>query len=116
MNYVSIVINDFEYKLRLNAKNTVLLEKALGANPVSIFMGVTDNQLPSIDSIINVLYYALQPYHAGSFKNKEAVYELFDSYIENGGDAMNLIPVLVELYQVSGIIPKDEPEGKKEKN
>lgn len=103
---------DFEaggkaYKLRLNTRNTVMLEKALGCNPLSIF-GAGDT-IPTITTMVNVLFASLQQYHHGITLND--AYDIFDAYLEEHS-ATDFISVILEVYKVSGIIR----EGTTEKN
>ena len=50
MLYTTFTVKDRDYKLRLNAKACVDLEKKLGTNPVNIFMAMAGNdmKLPSL--------------------------------------------------------------------
>ena len=53
MNYLDFTPGNKDYKLRLNTRNIVALEKQLGANPLSIF-GDGD-KLPTITQMVNIL-------------------------------------------------------------
>jgi hypothetical protein len=104
---------DFEaggkaYKLRLNTRNTVMLEKLLGCNPIAIFgEGET---IPTVTTMVNVLFASLQQYNHGITITD--AYEIFDSYLEDGHASVDFIPVILEIYKASGIIK----EGAAEKN
>lgn len=111
MNYITLKIKDKELKLRLNARATVQLEKKLGKNPMEVFMGVEQGHLPTLADLIIVLHGCLQALEHGYTEDK--VYDLFDEYVEDGGSVMDLIPVIVEVFQASGIIPKGEGEEAK---
>jgi hypothetical protein len=107
---------DFEagnkaYKLRLNTRNIVALEKQLGCNPVAIF-GKGDT-IPTISTMVTVLHAALQQYQHGV--TMDDAYDIFDNYLADGNSMTDFIPVLVEVYKVSGII-KVEKEETDEKN
>jgi hypothetical protein len=102
---------DFEadnkaYKLRLSTRNTVMLEKALGCNPLGIF-GSGDT-LPTITAMVNILFASLQQYHHGITLND--AYDIFDAYLADGHTATDFVPVILEIYKVSGIIPKETTE------
>jgi len=102
---------DFEagskaYKLRLNTRNTVMLEKALGCNPLAIFG--TGDTIPTITTMVNVLHASLQQYHHGITLND--AYDIFDTYLADGHSTTDFIPVILEIYKVSGIIPNSAPE------
>ena len=106
-----MVYFDFEaggkaYKLRLNTRNTVMLEKALGCNPIGIF-DLKGDALPSVTQMVNVLFASLQQYHHGISLDK--AYDIFDEFLEDHS-AADFIPVIIGVYQVSGIIPKGTDE------
>ena len=111
MNYIDFEVGNKTYKLRLNTRNTVMLEKQLGCNPISIF-GDGDT-IPSVTSMVAILHAALQQYNHGYSLND--AYDLFDEYLEDHS-ATDFIPVIMEIYQASGIIPKSTKgeEGKNE--
>lgn len=112
MNYTILTVGGKELKLRLNARSTVQLEKALKGNPLNLFMKVEKGELPTLEEVITVIHASLQALEHGY--TMEAVYDLYDEYIDGGGSLIELIPVIGEIYQASGIIPKEAPgqEGK----
>ena len=57
MVYVDFTAGNKDYKLRLNTRNTIALEKSLGCNPLAIF-GDGSN-LPTITTMVSILYYSL---------------------------------------------------------
>lgn len=100
---------DFEtgnkvYKLRLNTRNVIQLEKALGCNPLGVFGN--GEELPTVETMITVLHYSLQQYQHGITIND--AYDIFDSYLESGKTVTDFVNVILEIYQVSGLIPKVE--------
>lgn len=103
MLYVDFEAGNKAYKLRLNTRNTVMLEKALGCNPLSIF-GNGDT-LPSVTTLVQVLHASLQQYEHNISLND--AYDIFDSYLDDGHSVTDFIPVILEIYKVSGIIPKE---------
>lgn len=107
---------DFEagnkaYKLRLNTRNTVALEKALGCNPLSIF-GNGDT-IPTITVMVQILHASLQALEHGI--TLEKAYDIFDAYLDDGHSATDFLPVILDIYKVSGII-RDEAKEESEKN
>lgn len=102
---------DFEvgsnvYKLRLNTRNIVTLEKALGCNPLAIF-GKGDT-IPTVTAMVSVLHCALQQYQHNI--TLEKAYDIFDEYLAGGHMASDFIEVILEIYKVSGIIKEDAEE------
>lgn len=103
MNYINFEVGNETYKLRLNTRNIVLLEKQLGCNPLSIF-GSGDT-IPTITVMVAILHAALQQYTHGITLND--AYDIFDKYLAEGHSSVEFIPVILEIYKASGIVPKD---------
>ena len=104
MMYVNFTAGNKEYKLRLSTRNTVMLEKQLGRNPLAIF-GNGDT-LPTVTEMVNVLYASLIQYNSGITLNN--AYDIFDQYLEDGNSATDFISIILEIYKVSGLIKIDE--------
>lgn len=103
---------DFEagnkaYKLRLNTRNTVTLEKALGCNPLAIFGN--GETIPTVTEMAQILFCSLQQYHHGITLND--AFDIFDEYLADGHSVTDFIPVILEIYKASGIIRSDAKEG-----
>ena len=109
MMYVDFTVKDKEYKLRLNTRNTIALEKQLGCNPLSIFGD--GSTMPTITTMVQVLHASLQQYNHGIDMND--AYDIFDEYLEEGHATTDFIKVIVDVYRVSGLIPDT---NKAEKN
>lgn len=108
MMYVDFTAGNKDYKLRLNTRNVVALEKQLGCNPLGIF-GDGDS-LPTITQMVAILYTSLQQLNHGISLNE--AYDIFDAYLDDGNSATDFINVILEIYKVSGII-KNEGTGEK---
>ena len=105
---------DFEaggetYKLRLNTRQSVVLEKMLGKNPLMVLTAVTSDNLPKISEMCAVLHASLQELNHGVSMDK--VYDIFDDYLADGHTPSDFIGVIVEVYKVSGLL-----DGGEEKN
>jgi len=111
MNFINFEAGNRTYKLRLNTRNIVLLEKQLGVNPLNIF-GAGDT-IPPITTMVQVLHASLQQYEHGITLND--AYDIFDEYLADGHSSVDFIPVIIEIYKASGILPKDS-EKAEEKN
>lgn len=107
MLYVDFSAGNKDYKLRLDTRNTVALEKSIGCNPLAIFGD--GSTIPTITVMVSVLHNSLQHFHHGISLND--AYTIFDEYLEEH-NLTDFISVIVEIYKVSGLIP----EGKTEKN
>lgn len=108
MMYVDFTAGGTDYKLRLNVRNLVVLEKQLGCNPLAIF-GVNGDNIPTITQMVAILHTSLQQYHHNISLND--AYDIFDAYLEDNS-ITDFLPTIIELYRVSGLIPT----GDKEKN
>lgn len=104
MMYMDFTAGNKDYKLRLSIRNTVALEKQLGCNPIAIF-GDGD-KLPTITQMVAILHAALQQYNHSISLND--AYEVFENWLEDGHTITDFIPVIIELYKVSGIIQNDK--------
>lgn len=112
MQYTTLTIGDKEYKLRATAATIVELEKRIGGkNPLDILMAVERGELPSVTNILYILHASLQKFHHGIDVRK--VLDMYDAYIESGQNYIDLIPVLVEVFRVSGFFPA-APKEKQE--
>lgn len=112
--YTELIINGESYKLRLNTRASINLEKALGKNPLIILMDAADGKLPKITDIILMLQAMLQTYHHGY--NLDKTMDLFDMYVEDGNSMIELIPIMLEVFQTSGYISKNATAGDEAKN
>lgn len=109
MMYVDFSAGGKDYKLRLSTRNTVALEKQLGMNPLAIF-GNGDT-LPTVTTMVQILNASLQQYQHGITLSD--AYDIFDSYLADGNTATDFIPVIIEVYKVSGLIKRDDKEEEK---
>lgn len=110
MLYVDFNVGNKDYKLRLNTRNVITLEKILGTNPVGIF-GNGDN-IPSITQMVNILWQSLQQFQHG-ISLTDAM-DIFDEYLKEN-TMTDFISVILDVYRVSGIISNTKEENN-EKN
>lgn len=108
MNYIDFEVGNKTYKLRLNTRGIVMLEKQLGCSPLAIFGD--GETIPTTTMMVNILHAALQQYNHGI--NLNDAYDIFDEYLADGHSTLDFIPVIIEIYKASGIIPKDNTEEK----
>lgn len=103
MNYITFTAGNKEYKLRLSIRATVALEKQLGVNPLMIF-GEGD-KMPTITAMVQVLHAALQQLNHGI--SLDNAYGIFEDWLADGNAITDFIPVIIDIYKVSGIIKND---------
>ena len=106
MLFTTFTVKDNEYKLRLNARNIVNLEKQIGCNPISIFG--TGDTIPSITTMVHILHNSLQQYQANI--TLEKTYSIFDEWLDDGHTITDFIQVIVDIYRVSGLIAENTTE------
>ena len=110
MMYYDFKAGNREYKLRLNTRNTVALEKQLGCNPIMIF-GADGETIPTVSTMVTILHQSLQAYEHGITLDK--AYDIFDQYLEDGNTAVDFVKVIMEIYKASGIVPRDTGDSEK---
>lgn len=98
-----------DYKLRLNTRSVVALEKQLGCNPLSIFG--TGDTIPTVTTMATILHASLQQYHHGIDMNE--AYNIFDAWLDDNHAVTDFIAVIIELYKVSGLIKADTDQIEK---
>ena len=106
MMYVDFHAGDKDYKLRLSTRNTVMLEKQLGCNPLAIF-GAGET-IPTVTTMVQILYCSLLQFNHGI--SLDDAYNIFDEWLADGNTATDFITVLLDIYKVSGLIKKDSTE------
>lgn len=106
MMYVDFTAGNKDYRLRLSTRNTVMLEKQLGCNPLAIF-GDGDT-IPTITQMVNILYASLIQYNHGISLND--AYDIFDAYLADGHAATDFLQVIIDIYKTSGLIKGETDE------
>lgn len=104
MNYIEFTVGNKVYKLRMNIRATMSLEKQLGCNPLAIF-GNGDT-IPTITAMIQILHASLQQYQHNLTLNDATA--IFEEWLEDGNTPVDFISIIIEIYKVSGIIKIDE--------
>lgn len=107
MLYYELEANGKAYKLRLNTRAVVALERQINCSPLGIF-GKGDT-IPTTTTMVHVLHAALQQYQHSITLND--AYDIFDDYIADGNTAIDFISVIVEVYKVSGIIKEENAKN-----
>ena len=97
---------DKDYKLRLNTRGVIQLEKQLGCNPLAIF-GNGDT-IPTITTMVAILHASLQAFHHGI--SVDDAYNIFDAWLDKGHSTVDFVNVILEIYKTSGIVPNNTVE------
>ena len=107
-----LMIGGNTFRLRLNTRNSIALEKALGYNPLNMLIEAADNKMPKKTDVIIMLQHMLQAYHHGY--NMDKTMDLFDEYIDEGHNMFEIIPVFVQVFTDAGYIPKNAEANSEE--
>lgn len=106
MMYFDFEAGNKAYKLRLTTRNIVALERQIGCNPLALFG--SGDRIPTVTEMVAVLHQSLQGYNHGI--SMDDSYNIFEAYLDDGHTITDFIPVMVEVYKVSGIIKNDGGE------
>lgn len=103
---------DFEagnkaYKLRLTTKAIMALESKIGCNPMMVF-SASGNRVPTVTEMIHILHNSLTAMQHGITFDKAV--EIFDTWLNEGHTPTEFVKVIIGVYKVSGIFPKDTEE------
>ena len=113
MNNYEITIGEKTYECKLNAYNSVLLERKLGRNPLMVFaeLGNEGNKLPSMEELIMIFEYSLRAKHKDI--KSEQVFGIYDDYIGEGHTFDEFLLELVEILKASGYIKTEADTNSK---
>ncbi len=101
MLYYDFQVGEKVYQLRLTTRNIVKLEEKIGRNPLTIFGN--GDVVPTISTMLTVFQYALPEGHT-----ENQAYDIFDEWLADGHTVADFIPVILEVYKVSGLIKEEE--------
>lgn len=109
MMYIDFSAGNETYKLRLNTRNIVALEKQLGCNPLGIF-GKGDT-IPTITTMVQILHASMQQFNHGITIDK--AYDIFDTWLADGHAMTDFIAVIMDIYKISGVVRSESEEPEK---
>ena len=107
--YSEITIKNETYKLRLNTRASVSLEKALGRSPLTVLMEMDNGEMPKLQDMLIIFHSCLQSMNHNM--NLDKVYDLFDDYVDEGHTIFDLVPIFIEVFQESGYLNKPSEKG-----
>ena len=110
MNFCEFTAGEHTYKLCLNTKHIVALERRMGKNPLNLIISET---IPKFEDLITILHEAMQQYNHSI--SMDDMYQIVDTYLANGHDFGNMIMLVKEVYESAGLIESDTKE-ENEKN
>lgn len=104
MLYYEFPVGSKVYQLRLTTRNLIKLEQKIGCNPLTIF-GKGDT-VPPISTLITILWASLQ--QPNKSYTEDEVYDIYDEWIDDGHAVAEFIPIILNIYKVSGLIKEEE--------
>ena len=105
-----LTIDHKDYELALTTRSALQLEERLKKNPINVLLKIkTMEELPSLNDTMIIFHAMLQKYHHGI--SMDAAMDLFDKYMAEGGNVIQLIEVIVKVFEESGLI-RFEEDGK----
>ena len=108
--YLTFDTGKNQYNCILNTLALVDAESVLKTNPINIFV-TAENELPKLNDLLVILYMSMRKFNHG-IKLAE-IYDIYDDYIDNGGDFTTLMVFIMNLFEESGIMKtKKSPENK----
>lgn len=111
MLYKSFTVGEKEYKARLTAKACVDLEKKMGQNPLNVFAAMAETQqVPKLEDLLMVLHASLTSFNHGF--SLEDTYTLYDTMADQGMTIMELIPLIMDIFKVSGFFSESNTPEK----
>lgn len=100
------------YNCHLSTRAVVKCERILGDNPINIMMSFADGKLPKLETLLTILWAALEDYNHGI--KREDIYDIFDDYVAAGGSMGALMDFIATLFSESGLIGKADGENETE--
>ena len=102
-SFYTLTIGGEEYKLRLTASAIMAIEKKLGESLFTALENIQDNM---IETIITILWGAMQPLNANFPFEKAAT--MFDKYIDDGKTIEDFMQEINGLFEASGFFKKGQ--------
>lgn len=112
MRYILFNSGVREYKLRLTIEHVLILERYKNITPYN-FITYAYNDEIDMEMTIYILKEALAPYK-DEYDSIESVGDIYDEYIDNGGDKYALNGILITVFQEAGYYDAPEEEDNKE--
>ena len=106
MLFTNITIKGNEYKLRLDARSSVSLERKLGKSPLDVLVEASEGSIPKLEDLIEIFAASLSKYNHGM--TVEKAYDLYDDFLEDGNAFTDFIPVVIEIFKCSGYFKMED--------
>ena len=104
-SFYTLKVANEEYKLRLTASAIMSIEKKLEKSLFSALENIQENM---IETIITILWGAMQPLNSGVTFEKAS--KLFDDYVDDGHSIEDLMLEVNALFEASGFFRKGQEQ------
>lgn len=101
--FYTLTVGEKDYQMRLTASAIMSIEKKLGKPLFAALEHIQDNM---IETIITIIWGAMQPMNAGFTMEKATA--LFDEYIDNDHSIEELMIEINKLFEASGFFKKGQ--------
>ncbi|NWL87552.1 hypothetical protein DMN77_08035 [Paenibacillus sp. 79R4] len=81
------------------------LEKRLGRNPMDLLMGIQEGKLPTLTASLAVIQASMTKFQHGI--TAQDVIRIYERYLDAGNSYTDLLPVIMEVFEVSGFFKSD---------
>ena len=69
-----------------------------------------EGKVPDLEVLITIFHASLQKFNHGM--TMDNTYDLYDEFVDEGHNIMDLVPVLLEIFKVSGLMGEETEDGK----
>ena len=107
--YSIFTVDNRDYKLRLNTRTCVALEKKFGCSPIEVLAeegADGEGKMPKLENLILILQGSLQAYEHNF--DLDATYDLYDKFVDGGGTLAEFIPAIMDIFKVSGFFRAED--------
>lgn len=103
MKNVTLEVGNDSYHLKLSTQAALDLEKKLGKGIIAAVTSMSSPETISLNTVLWILHFCLQAQHGVNF---EKTCKIYDAFIAEDHSMVDLIPIFIDCFKESGIIPK----------
>ncbi|MCL2718974.1 MAG: DUF6096 family protein [Lachnospiraceae bacterium] len=101
--FYTLTVGEKSYQLRLTIKSIRATEEKLGSSMFSALGNLKDD---SVGTITTILWGALQAFNPGFTEDDAAT--LIDEYIDEDNSIDNMLQIITDVFEVSGLFKKGQ--------
>lgn len=108
MNYIEIELGGKTLKARLTLRDQLKVEERLGKNPASVLLDCSEHSFPKMGDMLVIVHQSLQTLEHGI--KYDDVLEMFQEDLQNGKSIQDLVLMVVNILEASGLIESEKSE------